>query len=276
MSDEIDIIGDGYAAAAGNKTMLERRMIGMLNPQPDDVILDVGCGDGRVTQMIAGHPVHPKVAGIEIDSDLLEKARARGIDVYEVNAARLGEQKELAGKFTKVFSNLVLQWLKGEQAFKQAFAGMNKVLKMDGQMVLSFPSQMHPDIERAYVEALKNIGGLSEEEARGRIPIRHTEMAELDSLLRQSGFIASSLEIKTDNRHALSQGMGAWIENFLGPHMGLGEFEKQKVIAHMVGRLKQSPSLYDAQTNQWFIAADMFIVSASKQKELAIPVRSIP
>lgn len=59
-----------------------RVMLDTVAFQPDDVLFDLGCGDGRVLFSALDHGC-PRVVGVDIDQSLLEKARetaeARGV-----------------------------------------------------------------------------------------------------------------------------------------------------------------------------------------------------
>lgn len=267
MAGEVDIIGDGYRESAGEKTALETRMIDLLKLRPDMHILDVGCGDGRVTKMIADHEAKPNVIGVDIDSSLIAEARGRGLTVMEVNAADIGE-KHFPHKFNVVFSNLALQWLKSDWDFSHAIGGMNTVLTGRGRIVLSFPSQLHPEIEKAFVNAMQEVTGATRLEALVQIPIRYTSIEYLEHVLEEAHFSTDGISVIQNNRHRLPQGMEAWLIDFLGPHMQIASEQKERVVAHMVEALKKAPSLYDAKKQEWYIASDMFVVEAKREREL--------
>ncbi len=54
-----------------------RRMLELANVGPDDVVFDLGCGDGRILIIAAKEFGVKKAIGIEIRPDLVEKARKR-------------------------------------------------------------------------------------------------------------------------------------------------------------------------------------------------------
>src|SRR5271163_2860684 len=82
-----------------------------LDPQPGETILDLGCGDGQLTQRIAATVA--RVEGVDASAQMVAAARARGI------AAQEGRAEELPfadASFDAVFSNAVLHWVRGQDA----------------------------------------------------------------------------------------------------------------------------------------------------------------
>jgi protein-L-isoaspartate(D-aspartate) O-methyltransferase len=70
-----------------------RAMLALLDPQPGDRVLDVGCGSGWTTALLA-HLVGPggHVVGVELIPEVLEQARANlaGLANVELHAAEPG------------------------------------------------------------------------------------------------------------------------------------------------------------------------------------------
>jgi len=50
--------------------------------------LDLGCGDGRITEEVARIVGAKEVFGVDIDHDVLEKARLRGIKTFRLDLSR--------------------------------------------------------------------------------------------------------------------------------------------------------------------------------------------
>jgi SAM-dependent methyltransferase len=96
-------------------------------------VLDVGCGDGRLTRMLFRPPVE---AGIDVNRD--EVARAQRSGVYKqahcVSAATLpfGDRS-----FASVFSNCVLEHV---DAIDQALAEISRVLVPGGTLLATVPT----------------------------------------------------------------------------------------------------------------------------------------
>ena len=96
----------------------------LLDPQPGEAILDVGCGDGTLTQQILERGA--TVVGIDNSLSMIGAARARGLDARLMDAGQL----KFAEAFDAVFSNATLHWVLDKERAARAiwFA-----LKPDGR-----------------------------------------------------------------------------------------------------------------------------------------------
>jgi SAM-dependent methyltransferase len=98
-----------------------------LAARPGEKILDLGCGDGQLTQRIAA--AGADVLGVDASPDMVRAARDRGV-VADVGDA---QQLPYADKtFDAVFSNAALHWVRDQDAM---LAEINRVLKPGGRFV---------------------------------------------------------------------------------------------------------------------------------------------
>lgn len=106
--------------------VLGSAVLDLLDPQPGDRILDLGCGDGALTERIVGRGAD--VVGVDASAELLKVARGRGLDV------RLGsgEQLNFNAEFDAVFSNAALHWMLDPQAVA---TGVYTALQPGGRFV---------------------------------------------------------------------------------------------------------------------------------------------
>ena len=95
-----------YERDAGFVSALGRDVVGLLAPRPGERILDLGCGDGRLTMDLAAAGC--KVVGVDSSPEFVDAARARGLDVRQMDAQDL----DFEGEFDAVFSNAALHWMK--------------------------------------------------------------------------------------------------------------------------------------------------------------------
>ena len=76
-----------------------------LDPQPGEAILDIGCGEGALTQAIAERGA--TVVGIDNSESMVIAAKARGLDARLMDAAQL----RFSEAFDAAFSNAALHWM---------------------------------------------------------------------------------------------------------------------------------------------------------------------
>src|SRR5215207_5023766 len=115
-----------YAANARFVSDLGQPVLDLLAPRPGERILDVGCGDGALTEklVVAG----ATVVGIDPAPDLVAAAIARGLDARQIDAQALPFDHE----FDAAFSNAVLHWLPDLDA---ALRGVRRALRREGRFV---------------------------------------------------------------------------------------------------------------------------------------------
>jgi SAM-dependent methyltransferase len=98
-----------------------------LAPQPGERILDLGCGDGQLTQRIAA--TGAAVTGVDASPDMVAAARSRGIAAHQAAAESLPYPN---ASFEAVFSNAALHWVEGQDAM---MSEVHRVLKPGGRFV---------------------------------------------------------------------------------------------------------------------------------------------
>src|SRR6478672_12428831 len=94
-----------YARVGGFVAELGEAALDLLDPQPGEHILDVGCGDGTLTEKIVERGA--TVVGIDNSLDMIGAARAKGLDARLMDAA----QPKLSEAFDAAFSNATLHWV---------------------------------------------------------------------------------------------------------------------------------------------------------------------
>ena len=94
-----------YAAHGGFVPALGQAALELLDPQPGEHILDVGCGDGTLTLKIK--EMGADVVGIDNSLSMVAAAKAKGLDARLMDAAQL----KFGEAFDAVFSNATLHWV---------------------------------------------------------------------------------------------------------------------------------------------------------------------
>lgn len=118
-----------YARVGAFVAELGGAALDLLDPQPGERILDVGCGEGTLSRRIAERGA--TVLGIDNSPEMVAAARAKGVDALLLAA----EDMQFFGEFDAAFSNATLHWvLDKEQAARAIFRALKAGGRFAGEM----------------------------------------------------------------------------------------------------------------------------------------------
>ena len=172
---------------------LTATVVSWLDPQPKDIILDLGCGDGVLTHKISKQCA--AVTGLDASPNLVETARATygsSSDLtWHVTDVRYLEASPLLqkGYYDKVFSNAALHWILRDPSTRSSvLRAAYQALKPDGAFVFEMGGAGNvPEVHAALLAALVH-QGLSIMEAREASPWFFPSVELMSRLLERVGF----------------------------------------------------------------------------------------
>lgn len=137
--------------------------IGLLKAQNIKKILDLGCGDGRITIQIGKKLSKAQVIGADISDDMLEMAKkaassraVKNITFILQDAMRM----EYKNQFDAIFSNCMLNFISNHELFYQL---LHDAIKPGGQLVVTgFHKVATGKIIEMDIEAIPKILGRDE------------------------------------------------------------------------------------------------------------------
>ena len=125
-------------------------VVELLAPRPGERILDLGCGDGALTEKLAAFGCD--VVGVDASPEQVAGARARGLACAVAN----GEALPFTSEFDAVFSNAALHWMRRPDA---VIASVRRALKPGGRFVAEMGGHgCVATIRRALAQALASRG----------------------------------------------------------------------------------------------------------------------
>jgi trans-aconitate methyltransferase len=125
-----------YAKHSLTQQKWAKELLSKLKLNGHESVLDVGCGDGKVTAEIAGCVPDGTVVGVDSSKEMIELARDNfAKDKYPNLSFQVADARHLdfSERFDVVFSNAALHWIKDH---RPVIAGIQKSLKPEGRILL--------------------------------------------------------------------------------------------------------------------------------------------
>lgn len=205
-----------------------------LAPQSGERILDLGCGDGALTQALADAGCD--VLGFDMSDDLLAAARGRGLNVLSGDGQALAFNEE----FDAVFSNAALHWMSQPE---KVIDGVARALKPGGRFVAEFGG--HGNVA-AIVTAMRATGQRRGGDAALAGPWFFPSPGVYADMLADGGFVVKRCEL-FPRPTPLKTGMKEWLKLFRKPFFEQFGKDADAVLDEVEALLQ--PSLCDARGN---------------------------
>lgn len=222
-----------YATNAAFVPELGAAALALLNPQPGELILDLGCGDGVLTEKITA--AGARTIGLDSSEAMVEAARARGLEAYVADAeSGLAGHAERFGRFDAAFSNAALHWMTEAHAVA---AGMFAVLRDGGRFAGEMGGAGNLKTIRAALRA--------ELEERGyRLPAEdpawYPDPESFAKVYCGAGFVELRAEL-IERPTPLPAGVAGWVRTFrtgLLDTLMVPEWERGMIAAAVEARVE--------------------------------------
>ena len=204
-----------------------------LDAKPTETILDLGCGDGQLTQRIASTGV--SVIGVDTSPEMVAAARCRGVQADEASAESLPYP---GSSFDAVFSNAALHWVRDQDAM---MAQVRRVLKPVGRFVAEMGGHGNiAAIRVALMAVLARYGHADREDGVNYYPTPDA----YGRRLARHGFLVQRIALIPRPTPLAEGGMADWLRTFRrGVLDGLPEAIREPVVEETVALL--TPALRD-------------------------------
>jgi len=195
---------ESYAKNARFVSDLGEPLLRLLDPQPLEIILDLGCGDGALSEKIMA--VGCTVYGCDSSLAQLQAASARGIQSFVMDGQNLG----LKRRFDAVFTNAALHWMKDAE---KVVEGVARALKPGGRFVGEFGGKGNVETIRQALHAQLSKRGIDPWSVD---PWYYAAPAEYAELLKRYGFTVDYIEL-IPRLTKLPGDIRDWLEVFAQP-----------------------------------------------------------
>jgi SAM-dependent methyltransferase len=225
-----------YAEAAPFVPALGTPVLELLAPMPGEHILDLGCGDGVLTERIAA--AGAAVVAVDAAPDMVAAAQARGLDARVM----AGQNLAFDGEFDAVFSNAALHWMRPPEA---VLAGVYRALQPGGRFVAEMGGHNNTAAIMVALRAVLSRRGL---DAQQLSPWWFPSAAAYRAKLEAAGFIVEEICI-VPRPTPLPAGLEAWLDTFAEDFLGaLPQPDRAPARAEIANLLR--PVLMD-ETGTW-------------------------
>ena len=203
-------------------------VVDLLDPQKEEKILDVGCGEGTLAVEIERRGA--QVIGIDMSQEMVDFSQAQGIEAYVGSVTNLPYEN----KFDAVFSNATLHWVKDSRLAVQNIA---KVLKNGGRFVGEFGGEGNV---HHLILAIQEVFTDHPEFGTFENPWYFPSVEEYKALLETEGFDVEYIKIIP--RPTPMEDIGNWFDIFANgvtSHLSIEQYEvfKKEVIEILKNKL---------------------------------------
>lgn len=226
---------EGYAKNARYVADFGGPVMELLAVRPGEWILDLGCGDGVLTEKLIA--AGAKVVGVDASPSMVEAAQRRGLDARVMNAYELA----FAHEFDAVFSNAALHWMRDADA---VIAKVAQALRPGGRFVAEMGGHA---CCAAIVVAISAVLARRGIDAASVNPWYFPTPADYSARLRAAGFVVDSIALvprPTPLAAGIKGFLDTFTENFFRP---LSPEDRTAAIAEVTALLK--PVLCDSAGN---------------------------
>ena len=229
---------DAYAQNAGFVHGHAGGVVEWLAPQAGERILDLGCGDGQLTERLAHSGAI--ITGVDADPRMVKAAKSRGIGAHHAMAERLPLDD---ASFDAVFSNAALHWVRDQDAM---MAEVRRVLRRGGRFVAEMGG--HGNIAAIRVGLMAVLARYGHADAENGVNYYATPEA-YSARLERHGFNVKRISLIPRPTPLPESGMEGWLRTFRsGVIEGLPAELRDEVVRETAELL--APALRD-ETGAW-------------------------
>jgi trans-aconitate methyltransferase len=193
-----------YAENARFVSDLGEPLLELLDAKEGETILDLGCGDGALTEKIAAAGC--SVVGIDSSLAQAQAAKERGLNTLVTDGRRFFFKRP----FDAVFTNAALHWMKEAES---VVVNVARCLKIEGRFVGEFGGKGNVATIRVTLHDGLRRRGIDP----GKVdPWYYPAPAEYAALLRKHGFAVSSIGLIPRPTQLPGDILG-WLEVFAQP-----------------------------------------------------------
>jgi trans-aconitate methyltransferase len=229
---------EDYRDSSSQQKKWGRELLAKLNLNGDERVLDIGCGDGKLTAEIAERLPRGSAMGIDNSEEMIHLAS----ETYPPHAFprlswRVVDARSLVfdGEFDVIFSNAVLHWVKDHQP---VLSGIRRSLKPGGRILIQMGGRGNASDIVAVLAEMFGREEWSRYFTDFTLPYGFYGPGEYEEWLKEAGLTPTRVElVPKDMAHEGREGLAGWIRTTWLPFtQKIPEELREQFIDELVGR----------------------------------------
>ncbi len=140
-----------YLQFGNERTQPSLDLVSRINLTHPEKIIDVGCGPGNSTQILASRWSESRICGIDNSPAMIEKARMD----YPSREWEVNDARSIRGKWDLVFSNAVIQWIPDHE---NLIEGLLSCVAAGGALAVQVPLYFDMPVKKVVDEEARLFG----------------------------------------------------------------------------------------------------------------------
>lgn len=232
-----------YERHSSNQAEWARELIAKMGLEGNEAVLDIGCGDGKITAAIAALLPRGHIIGIDSSAEMIRLARQRHSGsriAFEHRDVRALADRE---RFDVVFSNAALHWVKDHLPVLRR---VRRSLKTGGRLVFQMGGRGNAREVVAVLEDLSR-GKWAPFFRNFSFPYGFYGVEEYRRWLKTAGLQPRRVElIAKDMRHRGPGGLAGWLRTTWLPYLERVPAEREEdfiedILQEYLKRLPPDP-----------------------------------
>lgn len=208
-----------YEENSGAQQKWARELIANLNLTGFEDVLDLGCGDGKVTAEIARLVGDGSIVGVDNSRQMIALAQEKYAQNEHPNLSfQVMDASHLSFEncFDVVFSNAVLHWVKNHQPVVE---GLYKSLRIGGKIILRMGGKGDAKGILSIMDEMITSSKWAQYFSEFEFPFTFLGIDEYHVLLKDAGFSIKRVELMPkDMTHDGKSGLEGWIRTTWLPY----------------------------------------------------------
>ena len=224
-----------YSRHSSEQEKWARELILKLELKGDERVLDIGCGDGKVSARIAGSLATGRVLGIDSSPEMIEHAKRSFMDTRDNLAFLCLDAKEMSfgPEFDIVFSNAALHWVHDHLPLLKR---IRRALRPSGRIMLQMAGEGNAATMVDVVDKVmrkKPWGPFFQDFS---FPYAFHRDTEYRSLVEMAGLVVRRVElIPKIMSHEGKEGLAGWVRTTWLPYtQAVPEAMREEFIGEIV------------------------------------------